>query len=256
MPTATYAVTGMHCPACEAKVRQALADLPGVRSVSAHAASGTLTVESDAPPDRAALAAGVARAGEYTLGGLVAAPVTERGTVRGSADGGAATPGAGPKGAKGYRALAVLIGYILVVSVLAELPRPTLDTVMANFMGGFFLAFSFFKFLDLRGFAAGFARYDILASAWSPWRYIYPFVELALGLAYLTRFLPVPTHVVTLVVMVIGAAGVIRSLMRRDQIKCACLGSVIDLPLGTVTLIEDLGMAFMAAAMLTLHFTH
>jgi copper chaperone CopZ len=248
----------MHCAGCETRIRERVAALPGVRSASAHAASGTLTIESDTPPDRALLERAVSQAGDYTLGEPVAAPPTETGVMnRGSASPGEApadTPAAGGS-AKGYRALAVLVAYILGASVLAALPRPQLEAVMSNFMGGFFLAFSFFKFLDIRGFASGFARYDLIAERWKPWGYIYAFVELGLGVAYVTRFWPTVTHSVTLVVMIVGAAGVIRSIIRKDRIKCACLGTVIDLPLGTVTLIEDLGMAAMAAVMLTRHFT-
>lgn len=250
MTTTTHTVSGMHCAGCEAKIRAAVAALPGVTEASPHAASGTLTVKSEGPIDRDILASAVAGAGDYQLGDPVTAPPTEQGAIHRAPD----SMEPSTTGAKGYPALGILVAYILIASVLAALPRPTLESVMSNFMGGFFLAFSFFKFLDLRGFARGFARYDIVAERWKPWGYIYPFVELALGLAYLTAFWPVVTHAVTLVVMGVGAVGVIRSLLRRDRIKCACLGTVIDLPLGTVTLIEDLGMAAMAGVMLWLHF--
>lgn len=253
MPITTYTVEGMHCVGCETRIRDRVAALPGVRSATAHAPSGTLTLEADTTPDRASLERAVSQAGEYTLGDPVAAPPTETGVMsRGSTEPAAAEATGGS--AKGYRALAVLVAYILGASVLAALPRPQLEAVMSNFMGGFFLAFSFFKFLDIRGFASGFARYDLIAERWKPWGYIYAFVELGLGVAYVTRFWPTATHAVTLVVMLVGAAGVIRSIVRKDRIKCACLGTVIDLPLGTVTLIEDLGMAAMAAAMLALAF--
>lgn len=250
MTTTTHDVRGMHCAACEAKINNAVNALPGVTRSRAHASSATLTVDSDGPVDHDALARAVASAGGYELGDPVKAPPAHDHHAHGATT--ATTNAATGTGAKGYGALAILVAYILGASVLAQLPQPTLAGVMANFMGGFFLAFSFFKFLDLRGFASGFARYDLVAAAWKPWGYLYPFVELALGIAYVTRFWPTPTHVVTLVVMCVGAAGVIRSLLRKDQIKCACLGTVIDLPLGTVTLIEDLGMALMAAGMLAL----
>lgn len=258
VPINTYTVHGMHCVGCETRIRERVAAMPGVRSATAHAPSGTLTVEADTPPDRSSLEQAVSRAGDYTLGDPVTAPPTEAGVINrqpentSTAQAKPETPGGS---AKGYRALAILVGYLLGASLLAALPRPALGEVMSNFMGGFFLAFSFFKFLDLRGFASGFARYDLIAERWKPWGYLYAFVELGLGVAYVTRFWPVVTHSVTLVVMLVGAAGVIRSIMRKDRIKCACLGTVIDLPLGTVTLIEDLGMAAMAAAMLALTFS-
>jgi hypothetical protein len=48
----------------------------------------------------------------------------------------------------------------------------------------------------------------------------------------------------------IGAVGVIQSVMRRETIQCACLGNVFNLPMSKVTIIENLGMAAMAAWML------
>jgi copper chaperone CopZ len=258
MASSTYTVTGMHCVGCETKIRASVERLPGVVAARPHAPSETLTVETDGPVDREAVARAVDAAGDYTLGQLVTAPPAETGTVSrdpaGLRPSGGTDPSPAGGSAKGYRALAILVGYIAVAALLADLPRPQLAPVMANFMGGFFLAFSFFKFLDLKGFASGFARYDILAERWKPWGYIYPFVELALGLAYLTRFWPPVTFGVTVVVLGFGAIGVIRSLLRKDRIKCACLGTVIDLPLGTVTLIEDLGMAAMGAVMLAMYY--
>jgi hypothetical protein len=123
---------------------------------------------------------------------------------------------------------------------------------MANFMGGFFLVFSFFKMLDIRGFAGSFRMYDPIAKAVPPYSFAYPFIELALGAAYIARFqLPI-VHVVTLVVMTVGAVGISVQLARGRAIKCACLGTVIDLPLGRISLIEDVLMAAMALAMLVM----
>ena len=80
--------------------------------------------------------------------------------------------------------------------------------------------------------------------------FAYPFVELALGAAYLTGFRPVATNVVTLVVMGVGTVGVVKSLLARRKIRCACLGTVFNLPMSYVTLVEDLLMVAMAAVML------
>lgn len=251
MPTTTYTVSGMHCGGCETKIRSTVQSMPAVTDVKPDASAGTVAITSDAPIDRDRLADAISDAGDYTLGEPVESPPASHDANDHAHN---QTMPASTTGAKGYPALAILVAYILGASLLADLPRPGLASVMSNFMGGFFLAFSFFKFLDIRGFASGFARYDIIAEHWKPWRYLYPFVELALGIAYITRFEPPLTHTVTVVVMSVGAVGVIRSMMRKDRIKCACLGTVIDLPLGTVTLIEDLGMALMAAAMLALHF--
>jgi hypothetical protein len=117
-------------------------------------------------------------------------------------------------------------------------------------MGGFFLVFSFFKLMNLKGFAAGYRSYDIVAKAVPAYGFVYPFIELALGIAFITRFHPVLTNSVTLVVMAVSSVGVMRSLIRKSSFQCACLGTVIKLPLSKVTLAEDLLMTGMSAAML------
>jgi hypothetical protein len=121
---------------------------------------------------------------------------------------------------------------------------------MANFMAGFFLVFSFFKLLDLKGFADSYASYDIVAKKWRGWGYLYPFIELALGLAFLVKLdLPI-TNGVTFVVMGISIIGVLQSLLQKRRIQCACLGAVFNLPMSTITVIEDGLMIAMSGWML------
>jgi hypothetical protein len=76
---------------------------------------------------------------------------------------------------------------------------------------------------------------------------MYPFVELALGAAYLARFNPMLTHTTTIFVRGFSAIGVIRAVASKTQIQCACLGTVFKLPMSTVTIVEDVGMVPMAA---------
>ena len=99
---------------------------------------------------------------------------------------------------------------------------------MANFMGGFFLAFSFFKLLNLRGFADAYQTYDVLARPGRAYGYVYPFIELTLGVAYLVRFIPLLTNLVTLVVMLTSIVGVTQALLQKRRIQCACLGTVFN----------------------------
>ncbi|MEZ0277174.1 MAG: MauE/DoxX family redox-associated membrane protein [Roseimicrobium sp.] len=121
---------------------------------------------------------------------------------------------------------------------------------MHDFMGFFLVVFSMFKFFDMPGFADGFQMYDLLAKPFRPYAYVYPFIELGLGLAYLARWTPVVTYSVTIGVMLWGAAGVLLALKKGLDINCACMGTVLKVPLSTVALVEDLGMASMAGAML------
>ncbi|MBA3696471.1 MAG: cation transporter [Methylotenera sp.] len=123
---------------------------------------------------------------------------------------------------------------------------------MMHFMAGFFLVFSFFKLLDVRSFAASYAMYDLLAMRFKPYGFIYPFLELGLGFAYLLAWQPAFTNWLTFIVMTFSSLGVIRSVLNKQKIRCACLGTVFNLPMSTVTIIEDLLMAGMALWMLVL----
>jgi hypothetical protein len=107
-----------------------------------------------------------------------------------------------------------------------------------------------FKFFDLEGFADGFQMYDLLAKPFRPYSYIYPFIELGLGLGYLSRWQPMLIYTITILVMLFGALGVVNALRKGLDVECACMGSVLSVPLSTVALVEDLGMAAMALAML------
>lgn len=121
---------------------------------------------------------------------------------------------------------------------------------MGDFMGLFLVIFSMFKFFDPAGFADGFQRYDLLAGSFRPYALLYPFIELSLGLAYLAGWRPVGVAIATIAVMLFGALGVIRALGRGADLACACMGTVLRVPLSVVALVEDLGMAGMAALML------
>ena len=117
---------------------------------------------------------------------------------------------------------------------------------MGHFMAGFFLVFSFFKLLDLRAFADAYGTYDVVAAKWPLYGFVYPFIELVLGAAYLGHFAPLATNAVTLAVMGVSLVAV----ATKRKIRCACLGTVFNLPMSLVTLVEDGLMLTMATAML------
>lgn len=120
---------------------------------------------------------------------------------------------------------------------------------MHDFMGFFLVVFSLFKFFDLSGFADGFQMYDLLAKPFRPYAMVYPFIELGLGLAYLAAWQLSFVYGATVLVMIFGSLGVLRALRKGLDVNCACLGTTLKVPLSTVALLEDFGMAAMAAAM-------
>lgn len=120
------------------------------------------------------------------------------------------------------------------------------QNVKTNFMGGFFFAFAGFKLLDLKGFAQGYSTYDILARKFMLYGYMYPFIELGLAVCYLMRFHLTQVSILTVVIMGFSGLGVLQTLSSGRKFQCACLGTFIKVPLTSVTLFEDFGMAIMA----------
>lgn len=151
-----------------------------------------------------------------------------------------------------YKPVLLILIYISIASVLAATNQNRFDWMkgMNSFMAGFFLTFSFFKMLDLKGFAESYSTYDIVAKRLKMWGYIYPFIELALGFAYLISFQPMLTNIVTLVVMSVSIIGVLQNVLNKKKIQCACLGVIFDLPMSSITIIEDVSMIAMSGLML------
>jgi cation transport ATPase len=243
----TYALTGMNCQSCVNKTSAALRAVPGVTAASVTLSPPQAALEMSRHVPTETLDQAVRGAGDYRLSEASPDSATASSVSTANAE-------EAPK--ESLYPLFLIVGYIAGTVALIAYASGTRspEALMGWFMAGFFLVFSFFKLLDLRGFADAYQSYDIVARAAPAWAWIYPFVELALGIAYLIGFAPLATNVVTLVVMLVGAVGVLKALLDRRAIRCACLGTALNLPMTKVTLVEDLGMAAMAAGMLVLHY--
>lgn len=228
--------TDLHCGACVAKVRPLLDAAPDVVRWGADTSGSpaVLTVEGESITAER-VGALIQPAGYHVLGEEIAA-----------------RPAAPAEKPTSYFPLVLVLSYLVGLVAVAEVASGSFDAMraMGRFMAGFFLAFSFFKLLDLRAFADSYASYDIVAAKWLGYGYLYPFIELGLGVAYLTHFAPLATNAVTLVVMGVSTVGVLKALAAKRKIRCACLGTGFNLPMSVVTLVEDVLMVVMAGAML------
>ena len=155
---------------------------------------------------------------------------------------------------KTYKPLIIVFLYIILGVTILEIRSGSFDwmNAMNNFMAGFFIVFSFFKMLDVSNFASSYSSYDIIAKKWYGYGFVYPYIELTLGVLYLLQINPAFTNSATIIVMGISSIGVIQSVMQKRTILCACLGTVFNLPMSTITIIEDLLMVAMAIVMLVL----
>jgi copper chaperone CopZ len=121
---------------------------------------------------------------------------------------------------------------------------------MMSYMAGFFIVFGAFKLLNLQGFADAYQTYDIIAKRSRAYALAYPFLEIILGFAFLYHYEMRLITWASLILMGIGTIGVANALLKKQRIKCACLGTTLNLPMTTVTLIENLSMVAMSVWML------
>jgi copper chaperone CopZ len=148
--------------------------------------------------------------------------------------------------------LFLILFYITVASVLINRQEWNVGEMMTDFMGLFFIVFSFFKMLDLSGFAMTFSMYDPIANRVPFYSKVYPFIETILGLMLLVRFNVDIALIVTIVILGFTSYGVTKTLLSKRTIKCACLGTALDLPMTEATFIENTLMIIMSAIMLLL----
>ncbi len=224
----------MTCSSCEAKVKSALLMVDNVThvEVSLQDHSTTITMDKHVPLKELQKALDP----KYQIAALEHNEMTEQ----------------TKSWFETYRPILLIFFYITLTTVLNQINNQQFDLMqwMRHFMAAFFLVFSFFKLLNLKGFAESYVMYDILARRFPSWAYIYAFIELALGIGYMIDFNPIVINTVSFFVMSISIIGVLKTVLNKQQIQCACLGDVFHLPMSIVTIIEDALMIIMAAFML------
>jgi copper chaperone CopZ len=233
--THTYQVTGMTCSGCESKVKGSLLILPDVTEVevSKETSSAILTMEKHIGLVDLQKALGGPES-KYQISPIAHSEVEDETKTFFDT----------------YKPVLLLFAYIGLISFIAASQNWML--FMRFFMAGFFLSFSFFKLINLKGFAESYSMYDVVAKNFKPWGYIYAFIELGLGIAFAVNFNPIVTNWITLVVMLVSIVGVLQSVLNKRKIQCACLGAVFNLPMSTLTILEDFFMIAMSATTLIL----
>lgn len=230
-----YTISGLTCNNCVARVQAALTPFADKVEVTLNPPQVKLTGQKVAV---AALNDTLSKIGKYQMSDTnLNVPIETD---------------AKPSFLSTYKPLLLVFAYILLVCFAIELANSSfnLHHFMPNFMAGFFLVFSFFKLLDLAGFASSYAKYDVIAKRFPIYGFIYPFIEAGLAAAYILAPSHALTSSITLIVMLVSLIGVAQAVLSRQKIKCACLGTGFNLPMSTVTIIEDVLMAAMALWML------
>lgn len=234
----TYQINGMHCMGCVNKVHQALVSHDYISEADVNLEKSRVKLNMTDLLQLQEIKSLLKNVGEYEVLELQDQTNTKKSKL------------------STYKPLLLVIGFVLLVSLLSSFKTSFhLMNWMTNFMGGFFIAFSFFKFLDLNGFSNSFATYDIIAKKWKGYGKIYPFIELGLGVAYLLALQSAITNTMCILVLSASTIGVIKAVLSKKQIQCACLGTVFNLPMSTVTIIENFTMISMAIFSLVFDFS-
>ena len=146
--------------------------------------------------------------------------------------------------------LALLLVLISSLSLQVSKDNFNLNEWMISYMGIFFLLFSFLKLIDVKGFSESFKKYDLISKIIPGFAITYPFLELFLALTFLSSYFLIASYIMTLIFMTSQFFGVFISLQRKEVIKCACMGSSINIDISTLTLIENFVMISMSSYMI------
>ena len=235
-----YKISGMTCSSCKASVEDSLNLLDEVKSSNADIRLGELTLILNKDIDLKSLQNSIPK--KYLIDKEISSSDRPSEIKSDSSN----------KKSKleQLKPLFLILFYITSASILLNFRDWNWNNFMLDFMGLFFISFSFFKMLDLEGFSKSFKMYDPLAKKVSFYGISYPFIETALGLMFLMKIEVFSALILSIFVLGLTTIGVIKILISKKSIQCACLGSVLKLPMTEATFIENAIMIFMSIFML------
>jgi len=233
----TYHITGMTCNGCRSDVENRLNKIDGVQKARVNLKNAEVIITMDSIIELATFQKSLSE--KYTI--------KEKYNFDNSAF---AKADSKKYKLQQLKPLFLILGYITITTILLNYNRENWNEAMLDFMGLFYIVFSFFKMLDLKGFLTSFQMYDPLAKITSVYGWLYPFIETALGLMFLLRFQVNIALIITLIILGVTTIGVSKILIDKKSIQCACLGTTLKLPMTEATFIENTIMIIMALVML------
>ncbi|WP_431109900.1 heavy-metal-associated domain-containing protein [Winogradskyella poriferorum] len=241
--THTYNISGMTCNGCKASVEKSLNALDSVNEVKVNLEKGEAEITMSSHISTEVL--------QNALSDKYKITEKQEKNVFASSNMSSMPMEENKSKLQQLKPLLLIIFYIASASILLHYKDWAWSAFMLDFMGLFYIVFSFFKMLDLKGFPESFSMYDPLAKRVPAYGWIYPFIETALGLMFLMRFEIEIALIITLVILGITTIGVTKTLLDKKSIRCACLGTALKLPMTEATFIENAIMIIMAILMLT-----
>ena len=229
----TFKISGMTCNGCRSTVENKLSSLDGVDNAQVNLTNGEAIVYSKNPISFSLISNSLPS--KYKV--IRNIPDQDNEIIKSNK-------------IKQLKPLFIILGYISVTSILLNFRNWNSTNAMLDFMGLFYIIFSFFKILDIKGFSTSFKMYDPLAKKITTYGYIYPFIEILLGLMFLTRIEVNIALLITIIILGITSVGVTKTLLNKRTINCACLGTTLKLPMTEATFIENAIMITMAIVLL------
>ena len=152
-----------------------------------------------------------------------------------------------------FTPLIIVMLSVLILSLLRQSTQGlNVMLWMMDFMGIFLVTFGLFKVVDLKGFKEGFITYDLIAKKIPVYGYIFPFLEICLGIIYLAGYMYLWQNIVVLIFSILGAVSAYLVIRNKGEIECVCLGTAFKIPMTWVTFVENLTMGIMVAWMILL----
>ena len=122
--------------------------------------------------------------------------------------------------------------------------------LMNRVMGTIFIVFGALKVVNLKGFAKIFAKYDLVSKHLSFYGYMYPFIEILLGVSFFYKDYRMKSYILTIALMIVSLIGVFISIGKGTSLRCGCRGSFFHIPLSYVTVSENIVMLAMSSYLL------
>ena len=229
----TYYVFGMHCDGCVRRVRQLIAAIAGVNLVEISLVTSKVTISANRDVGFEEIATSLKDSG-YDASRVPPA-FTEVFKMFW----------------KKYMPLIIAFSAVTFWMIIHQsLAGWSLHFAMHDFMGGFFILFGGLKVFNWRKFAESYQGYDLLAMKIPAYAYIYPAIEVFLGIAYQFRISPeLILNIATVLVLGIATVGIVQVLKQNETVKCACLGGYFNIPITWFTVFENALMMAMAIYM-------
>ena len=142
--------------------------------------------------------------------------------------------------------ISILITIFLLSYFFTKFNKPDNETIeqhlFKNYMGFILIIFGILKLYDLKKFTEIFSKYDLISKNIKIYAYLYPFIEIFLGLLMLKNIKLKFVNFITLFLVIISIISVSISFKNGAKLRCGCIGTLFNIPLSYITISENILM--------------